>query len=61
MGSPAVVVLDMELEGPLQIAPTEDDGPVEALGPRVYSSGEEELNGDLGAGTQITALANRAK
>jgi len=61
MGSPAVVVLDIGPEGPIQIAPTEDDGPVEALDPPVNSSRDEELSGDLGAGTQITALAIGAK
>jgi hypothetical protein len=34
MGSPAVVVLDIRPEHPIEMPPPEDEPPVEALGPR---------------------------
>ncbi len=52
MGSPAVVVLDIGPERPIEMPPTEDDSPVEALGP-------DRLDHALGVGIGVRCLAGR--
>ena len=52
MGSPAVVVLGIRPEGSIEMPPTEDDGPVEALGP-------DRLDHALGVGIGVRCLERR--
>jgi hypothetical protein len=52
MGPPAVVVLDIGPERPIEMPPTEDEGPVEALGP-------DRLDHALGVGVGVRSPDGR--
>src|SRR5665811_516549 len=53
MGPPAVVVLGIGPQRPIEMPPTEDEGPVEALGP-------DRLDHPLGMGIRIRCSEGRA-
>jgi len=53
MGPPAVVVLGVDAERLVELASTEDEGPVEALGP-------DRLDHALGMGIRIRCSEGRA-
>jgi hypothetical protein len=53
MGPPAVVVLGVDAERPIELSPTEDEGPVEALG-------SDRLDHPLGMGIRIRCPEGRA-
>src|ERR1035437_8472115 len=53
MGPPAVVVLGIGPQRPIEMPPTEDEGPVEALGPH-------RLDHPLGMGIRIRCSEGRA-
>ena len=52
MRSPAVVVLGIGPERPVEVPPTEDEGPVEALG-------RDRLDHALGVGIGVRCLEGR--
>src|ERR1035437_599515 len=53
MGPPAVVVLDIGPQRPIEMPPTEDEGPVESLGP-------DRLDYPFGMGIRVGSLDRRA-